>query len=78
MYEAGLKGNFTGHTRQVTPQQQLYQIGVDELLIKERTGHRSDAVSEQQCTLSKILDPLFQRVSMPSPVRSKKQKQVLH
>lgn len=61
--EAGFIRNFTGHSGKVTTATTLYQIGVDEQLIKERTGHRSDAIrsykrtgSDQQCMLSKIFD----------------------
>lgn len=85
--EAGFKRNFTGHSGRVTTVTTLYQMGVDGQLIKERTWHRSDAIrsykrtgSEQQCMVSEILDaPLIsEKVSMPSPVRSKRQIQVLH
>ena len=60
---AGLKGNFTGHSGKVSCATALFQSDVDEQLIKERTGHRSDAVRiykrtaiEQQRNISRLLD----------------------
>ena len=44
MKEAGYIGNFTGHSGKVTLATTLYREGVDEQLIKEQTGHRSDSV----------------------------------
>ena len=63
MTEAGFSGNYTGHSGKVTLATRLYQQGVDEQLIKERTGHRSDAVrcykrtsAEQQKHISGLVD----------------------
>jgi hypothetical protein len=44
MYEAGFKGNYTGHSGNVTTATTLYHKGVDEQLILERTCYRSDAI----------------------------------
>ena len=38
---AGMKGNYTSHTPKASCAMQLYDQGVDEQLIMERTGHRS-------------------------------------
>ena len=41
--EAGLEGNYTNHSWRATAATHLYQHGVDEQLIMERTGHQSTA-----------------------------------
>eukprot|EP00118_Oscarella_pearsei_P017107 m.168548 g.168548 ORF g.168548 m.168548 type:complete len:283 (+) comp38959_c0_seq4:5169-6017(+) len=60
----GIKGYFTAHSAKVSCATQLYRSGVDEQLIRERTGHRSDAIrqykrtsAEQQAEVSRLLDP---------------------
>ena len=44
MCEAGFQGNFTNHSLRVTTASRLYQAGVSEQLIMNKTGHRSSAV----------------------------------
>ena len=39
--EAGIKGNFTNHSGKRTCATQLYQCGIEEQEIMNRTGHRS-------------------------------------
>lgn len=39
--EAGLKGNFTNHSLRAYSASEVFQNGVPEKLIKDRTGHRS-------------------------------------
>ncbi|ESO94448.1 hypothetical protein LOTGIDRAFT_161138 [Lottia gigantea] len=41
---AGIIGNFSNHSLRATAATRLYQAGVDEQLITEKTGHRSNAV----------------------------------
>jgi hypothetical protein len=59
MKQAGFEGRYTGYSGKVT----LYLSGVDEQIIKERTGHSSEAVrqykrtsSEQQKYISRLVD----------------------
>lgn len=40
--KADLKGNFTNHSGKTTLATRLYQAGVLEQLIMDRTGHRSE------------------------------------
>ncbi len=47
---AGLPGKFTNHSLRVTAATRLYQEGVSEKLIKEITGHRSEAVRDYERT----------------------------
>ena len=39
--QAGIKGNKTNHSLRATGATELYESGVPEKLIQERTGHRS-------------------------------------
>ena len=39
--QAGIKGNKTNHSLRATGTTELYESGVPEKLIQERTGHRS-------------------------------------
>ena len=62
MAKAGFEGFFSGHSLRRTGGSRLFQAGVQRKLIKECTGHSSDAVdayqitSDSQCaTISNIL-----------------------
>ncbi|KAK6184208.1 hypothetical protein SNE40_006721 [Patella caerulea] len=59
---AGIIGYFTNHSLRATSATRLYQAGVDEQLITEKTGHRSNAVraykrtsDAQQASVSSVL-----------------------
>lgn len=61
--QAGLKGHFTNHSLRATAATRLYNAGIDEQLIAEKTGHRSTAIraykrtnDEQQAQISNILN----------------------
>lgn len=61
---AGITANITAHSGKVTCATKLFNMDVDEQLIKQRTGHRSDAVrlykrtsNGQQKRISEILEP---------------------
>lgn len=61
---AELKGHFTAHSGKVTCATTLFHQNIDEQLIKDRTGHRSDAVrsykrvsENQEKKVSAVLDP---------------------
>lgn len=75
--EAGLSGNFSNHSGKRTCATSLYNSGVDEQLIMERTGHRSDAVrkykrtsTSQQNEVSKLLDPPTKKALLSTDLRS--------
>ena len=62
MEEAGYTGYYTGHSPRRSGTTQLFRAGVQRKLIKETSGHKSDAVdqyqvtsNEQKCSISKIL-----------------------
>lgn len=48
--EAGLQGFRSNHSLRATAATRLYECGVDEQIISEVTGHRSDAVREYKRT----------------------------
>ena len=48
--DAKLDGYFTNHSLRRTGTTRLFQAGVDRKIIKEYTGHRSDAVDKYQVT----------------------------
>ena len=47
---AKLDGHFTNHSLCRTGTTQLFQAGVDKKVIREYTGHRSDAINKYQIT----------------------------
>ena len=50
MEEAGYKGYYTGHSLRRSGGSRLFQAGVQRKLVKECTGHASDAVDSYQIT----------------------------
>ena len=71
MAEAGYDGFYSGHSLRRTGSTRLFQAGVQRKIVKECTGHRSDAVDQYQITseaqketVSKIL------ASKPSPIQT--------
>ena len=62
LHNAKIEGFFTGHSLRMAGMTRLFQAGVDRKIIKEMSGHRSDAVDcysvtsdEQKETVSHIL-----------------------
>ena len=56
--DAGISGNFTNHSLRVYDASTLFQAGCNEILIQQRTGHRSIDVLRQyeHTSHSKLLD----------------------
>ena len=52
---AGLQGNYSNHSLRATAATRLYHANVDEQLITEVTGHRSNAVRGYKCISSNQL-----------------------
>ena len=50
MEEADIQGYFTNHSARRTGGTRLFQAGIDRKLVKEATGHMSDAVDKYQVT----------------------------
>ena len=53
MVDAGIEGYFTNHSARRTGGTILFRAGVQRKLVKEATGHRSDAVDKYQITSDK-------------------------
>ncbi len=52
---AGIDGRFTNHSLRVTAATRMYSQGIDEQVIKEHTGYRSDAVRAYKRTDENLL-----------------------
>ena len=74
MQAGGYKGYFTGHSLCRTEGSRLFQAGVQRKLVKETTGHSSDAVDAYQITSDEqkeqISNILSQRPSKASATNS--------
>lgn len=64
--EAGLKGFYTNHSLHSTAATRLYNAGLDEQLVCEITGHRSNSVCSYKRTSEK------QKKSASQVIMSKK------
>ena len=72
---AHLDGFFTNHSLRRSGTTRLFQAGVDRKIIKEFTGHTSDAVDNYQVTsheqkrqMSEILAGEYETASVPLPI----------
>ncbi len=72
---AVVTGYKTNHSLRVTAATRLFQAGVDEQLITERTGHRSlDGVRNYKRTSDEQRQTLSDIVNLVTPPEAKKQK----
>ncbi len=56
MKDAGIEGRFTNHSLRATTATRMYDKGIDEQLIKEVTGHKSDAVQIYKHTSETLME----------------------
>ncbi len=63
MSKARISGKFTNHSLRVSAATRMYQSGIDEQVIKERTGHSSDAVRKYKRTNEGLLKQAFHAAS---------------
>ncbi len=63
--QAGLSGHHSNHSLRATSASHLYEAGVDEQLIQEHTGHRSNAVRGYKRTSSKLQQQVTQTLYGP-------------
>ena len=67
--KAGLQGNYTNHSGKRTCATALYQAGVDEMEIMQRTGHRSEkGVRAYKRSNSDICKNVSSVLNPPTPV----------
>ena len=69
MKEAEIEGFFTNHSLRRTGSTRLFQAGIDRKLIKEATGHTSDAVDAYQVISDKQREEMSRIIAM-KPVES--------
>ena len=70
---AGISGYKTNHSLRATTATRLYQAGVDEQLIMERTGHRSiDGVRSYKRTSNDQREVLSDIVNLTAPAMKKR------
>ncbi len=55
MKQAGKSGNFTNHSLRVTAATRMFEGGIEEQLVKEKTGHKSDAVRNYKRTSDTLM-----------------------
>ena len=65
--KAGLVGNFTNHSGKRTCATSLFNAGVDEQSIMDRTGHRSVAVREYKTKTDEIEHKVSDALNPPTP-----------
>ncbi len=56
MSKLGASGRFTNHSLRVSVATRMFGSGIEEQIVKERTGHRSDAVRAYKCTAEHLLE----------------------
>ncbi len=56
MTRAGIPGRFTNHSLRVTAATRKFNTSVKEQVVKEHTGHKSDAVCAYKCTSDSVLE----------------------
>ncbi len=55
MLAAGVDGHYTNHSLRVTAVTRMFSKGIEEKIIKEQTGHKSDAVRAYERTSEELL-----------------------
>ncbi len=56
MQKIGAEGCFTNHSLRVSAATRMFSSGIEEQIVKERTGHRSDAVRAYKHTSEHLLE----------------------
>ncbi len=72
MKSAGIEGQFTNHSLRATTATRMYDKGIDEQLIKEVTGHKSDAVRIYKHTSETLMEKACRTVVQRNLEKSQK------
>ena len=56
MTRAGIPGRFTNHSLRMTPATRMFNAGVEEQVVKERMGHKSDTIHAYKHTSDSVLE----------------------
>ncbi len=70
MKQAGKSGNFTNHCLRVTAVTRMFEGGIKEQLVKEKTGHKSDAVRMYKRTSDNLMEQAERAVVCPNVDRT--------
>ncbi len=62
MSHAGFKGRYTNHSLRVTAATRMFNAGMEEQVVKEKTGHKSDAIRVYERTADRVLQDAEQAV----------------
>ena len=65
MKEAKIEGFFTNHSLRRSGSTRLFRAGIDRKLVKEATGHRSDAIDKYQITSDEQREAMSRVISGP-------------
>ncbi len=68
--KAGLEGNFSNHSLRATCATRLFEVGVDEQLIKNVTGHHSDSVRDYKRANPKLVSEAQKKVCAQKPAET--------
>ncbi len=67
MKQAGKTGNYSNHSLRVTAAMRMFEGRIEEQLIKEKTGHKSDAVRSYKRTSDSLMKEAEMAVLCPGP-----------
>ncbi len=70
--KGGLTGYFTNHSLRSSCATRMFAAGVNEQLIMETTGHKSECVRQYKRTNENLLRSAQETVSMPTPTKVQK------
>ncbi len=65
MKQAGKEGHFTNHSLRVIAATRMFEKGIEEQLVKEKTGHKSDAIWAYKCTSDQLMKQAEKAVICP-------------
>ncbi len=70
MRQAGKSGTFTNHSLRVTAATRMFEGGVEEQLVKEKTGHKSDAVRAYKRMSEELMEKAERAMICPQNIDS--------
>ena len=65
MSQAGKSGNYSNHSLRVTAATRMFDSGIEEQLVKEKTGHKSNAVRAYKRTSDQLMEKAEKAVICP-------------
>ncbi len=65
MSQADKSGNYSNHSLRVTAATRIFDSGIEEQLVKEKTGHKSNAVCAYKHTSDQLMEKAEKAVICP-------------